>query len=206
MSTDEDSKISVAFAQTDRRNHLKFISPAQVQAHDTAKDLSAFAEAEELLPLCNALGSATRQFMAISQKGTPKADLEVLKPLLKVIFPGMGGDKQGYKPVVYSDSNTAKVSSSMVAATVHLRRGRKINVVCNQFYHGNRSDDPGRCQCQRMLQSAFTARANDITIILDFPRQPASVRKLAIVGANKKAKCACAVSSQLVVSNSSQQC
>ena len=63
----------------------------------------------------------------------------------------------------------------MVASTAHLPDGAEINVVCNQYYHGDQPDDD-RKQCQRMMQSAATASSGNITIILDFPRQPASVR------------------------------
>ena len=62
----------------------------------------------------------------------------------------------------------------MVTASIYLPNG-KMDFVCNQMYHNQQSSDD-RQVCQRMRQMTSTRVSGNITYMLDFPRQPASVR------------------------------
>ena len=67
----------------------------------------------------------------------------------------------------------------MVSASIYLPNGnRKMNIVCNQMYH-NQISEQDRNICQRMNQSTTSREPGNITLFLDFPRQPYKVRKLA---------------------------
>ena len=50
-----------------------------------------------------------------------------------------------------------------------------MNIVCNQMYH-NQSSDQDRQVCQRILQITSSHVSGNITFMLDFPWQPFSVR------------------------------
>ena len=62
----------------------------------------------------------------------------------------------------------------MVTASIYLPNG-KMDFVCNQMYHNQQSSDD-RQVCQRMRQMTSTRVSGNITYMLDFPRQPDSVR------------------------------
>ena len=65
----------------------------------------------------------------------------------------------------------------MVSASIYHPNG-KMNFVCNQMYH-NQISDQNRNICQRMNQMTTSREPGNLTYILDFPRQPYKVRKLA---------------------------
>ena len=103
--------------------------------------------------------------------------------VLQDFFPGLGGENRDYKPTRFQrggDTSDAKmVSASMVSASIYLPNGNgKMNIVCNQMYH-NQISDQDRNICQRMNQMTRSRESGDVTLILDFPRQPYKVRKLA---------------------------
>mmetsp|Transcript_12883 Transcript_12883/g.12693 ORF Transcript_12883/g.12693 Transcript_12883/m.12693 type:complete len:82 (-) Transcript_12883:84-329(-) len=53
-----------------------------------------------------------------------------------------------------------------------------IRTVTNQLYADTSIITCNRRLCQRSLQSAYTAKLNEVTILLDFPCMPYVVRKL----------------------------
>ena len=69
------------------------------------------------------------------------------------------------------------VSATMLTASIYLPNG-KLDIVCNQMYHDQQSADDRQVR-QRMRQMTSTRVSGNITYMLDFPRQPFSVREAA---------------------------
>ena len=98
---------------------------------------------------------------------------------LQDFFPKLGGENHDYKPTrlqpgVTKESRIKSVSSTMVTASIYLPNG-KMDMVCNQMYHDQQSSDD-RQVCQRMRQMTSSRVSGNIPCMLDFPRQPFSVR------------------------------
>ena len=116
------------------------------------------------------------------ERGTTKADRNIMMQVLQDFFPGLGGENNDYQPSRLprgdtKESQIKSVSSTMVSASIYLPNG-KMNIVCNQMYH-NQISNQDRNICQRMNQMTSSRESGNVTFILDFPQQPYSIRKLA---------------------------
>ena len=108
------------------------------------------------------------EFMAVVKQGTPNADRNIMKQVLQEFFLGLGGENNDYQltwlqPGDTSDIKIKMVSATMVTASIHLAKG-KMNIVCNQMYHNQSSDQD--CQVrQRIRQITSTHVSGNITFM-----------------------------------------
>ena len=122
------------------------------------KFVSFFESVDELVRFADAIVRLVPKLTAVVKRGTPKADRNIMMKVLQDFFPGLGGENHDYKPTRFqqggdtSDTKTKRVSASMVSASIYLPNGnRKMNIVFNQMYH-DQSSDQDRNICQRMNQ------------------------------------------------------
>ena len=79
-------------------------------------------------------------FLRVTKQGTPNTDRKIMQLVLQDFFPGLGGKNNEYRPsTLESLDGGDKVSASMVTTSIHLANG-KINIVCNQMYHNQISE------------------------------------------------------------------
>ena len=144
--------------------------------------VSFFKSIETLIDFGNAILQLVPKLTAVVNRGTPNADRNIMMQVLQDFFPRLGGENHDYKPTrlqpgVTKESRIKMVSARMITASIYLPNG-KMNIVCNQMYH-NQISEQDRNICQRMNQSTTSREPGNITLFLDFPRQPFTVRAAA---------------------------
>ena len=142
-----------------------------------------FESVDQQIEFANEMVKLVPAFMAVVKRGTPDPDRNIMMPVLQEFFPRLGGENDEYKPTrlprgVTKESQIKSVSSTMVTASIYLPNG-KMDIVCNQMYHDQSSNDQDRQVCQRMRQMTSTRVSGNITCMLDFPWQPFTVRAAA---------------------------
>ena len=97
-----------------------------------------------------------------------------MKPVSEAFFPRKGGkNNNNYRQFRFEEGDSAR----MVSTSIHLANG-KMNIVCNQMYY-NQSSNQDCPVYQQMRQMIRSYESRNIALILDFPGQPYLVQVLA---------------------------
>jgi hypothetical protein len=169
VSIDERGKASVAFAISNESNDGRTLVSASGFWEEFEK-LNPFSSvklgAPGLVQLLDELGQTAPALMGVVPAGTRMADHAIFYDTLVGCF---GGAR-------ITMPDTEEEESRMVAALVTFDDGLTLRLVVNQLGVDDSSDTAERHLCQRSIQSVKSARPGHLTVIIDIPRKPASVR------------------------------
>ena len=172
ISINERGNAFVAFSISNEGNDGRNLVSAD-SFWEEFKKLNPFSKvdlgAPGLVQLLDELGQTAPALMGVVPAGTRKADHEIFYDTLVGCF---GGAR-------ITMPDTEEEESRMVAALVTFDDGLTLRLVVNQLGVDDSSDTAERHLCQRSIQSVKTARSGHLTVIIDIPRKPASVRTAA---------------------------